>query len=184
MKPGTPTLDESARAATLAVADLLTRLRTDFAFVGSVAKSAWFGSAVDGGPIDVLVALSPEGRHQVPMMASNRGFVIDREALDASQLLDLVPLRWPFGGDEVRIHVLIASNALYGTMIRDAAAVTIDELTVKVVAAEGLALLLMLSEDYESQALLERLVATEGFDLEGFNRTLESIGLRKRVIPR
>lgn len=170
--------DPARSAAIAAVSDLLTRLRTEFAFVGSVARAAWLGGPVSGGAIDVISAVSAEGRHQIPMMAMNRGFRVDQEALERAQELDLVPLGWPHSGEEIRIHVLIASNALYGTMIRDSVAAAAGEVALRVVAREDFALLLMMSED----PAFDEVAAQEGFDRDGFNRRLSSIGLASKVL--
>jgi hypothetical protein len=173
-----PILATPAReAAIVAVAELLTKLRTEFAFVGSVSRGAWLGEVVDVGAIDTLASLSAEGRHQVPMMASHRGFRIDEQTLQRAQELDLVPLRWVAAEEEVPVHVLIASNALYGNMVRDAVPARLGEIELRVVAAEDLALLLMMSED----AACERVRDLEGFRTERFNQRLSAIGLGSRM---
>jgi hypothetical protein len=112
--------------------------------------------------------MKPEQKNQVAMMASNRGFRVDREEIDQSEELDLIPLHF----DDVRVHVLVASNALYAKMI--AAARTVDDL--RVAAPEDLALLLMLSED---EAGVRELMADPKFDRTRYNETLISIGLRE-----
>ncbi|HUJ13597.1 MAG TPA: hypothetical protein VL284_07360, partial [Thermoanaerobaculia bacterium] len=68
------------------------RLRIEWAFVGGVARAAWLGGAVDGGSIDVVALMKPEQKNQVAMMASNRGFRVDRDEIEQSEELDLVPL--------------------------------------------------------------------------------------------
>jgi hypothetical protein len=167
------TADARRSSAIAAVSELLRKLRTDFAFVGSVARCAWVGEPVTAGAIDVLAALSAEGRHQVPMMAMHRGFLVDQQALEAAQELDLIPLRRPVEGEEIRIHVLIASNALYGLMVRDATTAPMAEGEVRVVTAEDYALMLMLAEE----PAFDIVSSLPGFDAPAFNRRLRSIGL-------
>jgi hypothetical protein len=178
MQPHAISGDLSHVAAIAAATELLTRLRTDFAFVGSVARAAWLGEPVGSGSIDLIAALSAEGRHQVPMMAANRGFIVDREDLEAAQELDLVPLRWPHDAGEVRIHVLIASNALYGTIVRDAVVASMGDLEFRVVLPEDYALFLMLADD----RTFDEVVSLDSFDKEKFNRRLESIGLASKAL--
>jgi len=153
-----------------AVTDLLSRLRLDWIFVGGVARSAWLGGSVEGGAIDVVALMQPQQKNQVAMMASNRGFRVDREEIDQSEELDLIPLHF----DDVRIHVLVASNALYARMI--GAARVVNDL--RVAAPEDLALLLTLSDD---AVAVQQLMAAPDFDRARFNETLISIGLRELV---
>lgn len=153
-----------------AIGDLLTRLRLDWIFVGGVARSAWLGGTVEGGAIDVVALMQPQQKNQVAMMASNRGFRVDRDEIDQSEELDLIPLHF----DDVRIHVLVASNALYAKMIASARVVN----DLRVAAPEDLALLLTLSDD---AAAVRELMATPDFDRARFNETLMAIGLRELV---
>ena len=157
-----------------AAADLLTRLRLDFAFVGHVARAAWLGTKVERGSLDILAVMAPEQKNQVAMMASHRGFHVDREEIEQSEELDLVPLR--FGTDEggIRIHILVASNALYARMVGAA----VPALKGKVVTAEDLALLFAVGEDQD----VEKLVELPGFDRRGYNERLMSIGLPSLVV--
>src|SRR5439155_12099803 len=143
------------------------RLRLDWIFVGGVARSAWLGGSVEGGAIDVVALMQPQQKNQVAMMASNRGFRVDREEIDQSEELDLIPLHF----DDVRIHVLVASNALYAKMI--ASARVVNEL--RVASPEDLALLLTLSED---AAGVRQLMSNPDFDHVRYNETLTSIELR------
>jgi hypothetical protein len=161
-----------------AIAELLARLRTEFAFVGRVALSAWLGDPVGDASIDVLAGINPESSRQVPMMASHRGFCVDRESIDAAEELDVIPLDYP-ATDGVRIHVLMATNALYGRMLGGAADAVLDEGTVRVVGAEDLGLLLTVAQNDAASAQLVRLRerAGAGFDAARFNRKLTSIGL-------
>ena len=46
--------------AIAAVADLLARLRLESAFVGSVARSAWLGSRVEQGSLEVVTLITSE----------------------------------------------------------------------------------------------------------------------------
>jgi hypothetical protein len=150
-----------------AVRDLLTRLRLEWAFVGGIARVAWLGGSVDGGSIDVVALMKPEQKSQVAMMASHRGFRIDRDEIEESEELDLIPLHF----DDVRIHVLVATNALYAKMVN--ASRLVGDL--RVAAPEDLALLLTLSEDAVG---VRQLMSDAGFDRARFNETLASIGLR------
>ena len=150
-----------------AIGELLAKLRLEWTFVGRVARAAWLGGVVDGGSIDVVALMKPEQKSQVAMMASNRGFRVDRDEIDQSEELDLIPLHF----DDVRVHVLVASNALYAKMI--ASSRTVNDL--RVAAREDLALLLMLSED---AAGVRELMSNPDFDRARYNETLMSIGLR------
>ena len=164
--------------AIAATTDLLSRLRLEFAFVGSVARSAWLGSQVDRGALDVVVLMSPEQKNQVAMMANNRGFRVDRDEVDATAELDLIPLNFIDGDGEVRVHVLVASNALYGRMVRDSVAAEGGGAPLRVATAEDLALLLALGED----EVAEMLIRLPGFDRVAYNRRLVSIGLSQLVV--
>src|SRR6476619_6239007 len=77
-----------------AVAELLSKLRIESMFVGSVARAAWLGGLVDSGSIDVLGLMQPQQKNQVAMMANNRGFRVDSEEIDQAEELDLIPLNW------------------------------------------------------------------------------------------
>src|SRR5215212_9839730 len=74
-----------------ATAELLSKLRIDHAFVGAVARAAWLGGEA-AGAIDVLALMAPEQKNQVAMMATNRGFRVDRDEIAETEELDLVPL--------------------------------------------------------------------------------------------
>ena len=156
--------------AIAATDELLSKLRLEWTFVGGIARAAWLGGIVEGGSIDVVALMKPEQKSQVAMMASHRGFRIDRDEIDRSEELDLVPLHF----DDVRVHVLVASNALYAKMIGAAKVVN----GLKVAAAEDLALLLMLSED---AAGVRELMSRPEFDRARYNETLASIGLQDAV---
>ena len=114
--------------------------------------------------------MKPEQKNQVAMMASHHGFHIDRDEVEQSEELDLIPLHF----DDVRIHVLVATNALYAKMI-NAARVVND---VRVASPEDLALLLTLSED---TAGVRQLMSDAAFDRARFDETLASIGLRSAI---
>lgn len=158
-----------------AIADLLYRLKIDAMFVGSVARSAWLGAEVDDGPVDVLTLMAGPQKNQVAMMGSNRGFRIEREELDATEELDLVPM---YFGD-VRVHVLLATNALYGRMFANAVETTVGERTIKVPGAEDVALLLAVTGDEESVHMLTSLPM---FNRHRYNQRLVSIGLGRMVV--
>lgn len=171
---------EPYQRAIHAVADLLGRLKLDFAFVGSIARSAWLGGIVDAHSVDVVAMLTPEQKNQVAMMASNRGFRVDRDEIEATEELDMVPMRLAGPQGEIKVHVLVASNALYGRMVKEGVEVAVGERMVKVPRLEDFALLLQLSNDVPA---LTQAIASEGFDRIAYNRKLSSIGLRELVIP-
>jgi hypothetical protein len=156
-----------------AVSSLLAQLRLDFMFVGSVARAAWLGGDVEGS-IDVVALMQPQQKSQVAMMASHRGFRADREEIDRSEELDLIPLH--FG--DVRVHVLVASNALYAKMIGAAQARRVGGRELKVPSREDLALLLTLGEDFDA---VRELTSDPDYDRARYEQTLRSIGLRQAV---
>jgi hypothetical protein len=162
-----------------ATAELLSRLRLDFLFVGEVARAAWLGGEAARGSLDVIALMTPEQKNSVAMMASNRGFRVEQSEIDATVELDLVPLNFVDAEGDVRVHVLVASNALYGRMLRSAVEATLGERTVRVAAAEDFALLTLMAED---DVTLHALAGLPQFDRHGFNAKLVSIGLGERVI--
>jgi len=166
--------DDRYSRAIRATADLLTRLRLTFAFVGSVARSGLLGSRVEDGSIDVLALMTPEQKNQVAMMGSNRGFRVDRGEIEQSEELDLVPLNF----EDIRVNVLVASNALYAHIVNAAVEAALDDQTVRVAAAEDLALLLSLAEDPAA----EMLIRLPDFDRRAYNERLISIGLPQLVV--
>src|SRR4051794_512287 len=91
--------------AIAAIDDLLSRQRIEHLFVGSVARAAWLDGLVDSGSIDVLGLMQAQQMNNVAMMASHRGFGVDRDEVLRTEELDLVPLSF----EEVRVHVLVAS---------------------------------------------------------------------------
>jgi len=153
-----------------AIAELLGKLRIESMFVGSVARSAWLGVEIGGGSIDVLALMNAPQKNQVAMMASNRGFRVEKHEIEQSEELDLVPLN--FG--DVRIHVLLASNALYGRMMNNARPAQIGEREIRVAAAEDLALMLLVAED---ETAMRKLMMLPEFERDAFNERLNSIGL-------
>jgi hypothetical protein len=112
-------------------------------------------------------------------MASHRGFRVEREELEQAEELDLVPLNFidPLG--DLRVHVLLASNALYGRMVAAAESTTIDERAVRIPRAEDLALMLLMAEDDEA---VQHLTSLPEFDLAAFRERLTSIGLGGEVV--
>jgi hypothetical protein len=161
-----------------ATADLLGKLRIESMFVGSVAESVWLGTEVARGSVDALVLMNAPQKSQVAMMASNRGFRVDRDELDATEELDLVPLNFITDEGEVRVHVLLATNALYGRMFASACEAQFGEHAIKVPSAEDLALLLLVAEDEDA---VKELTLLPGFDRQRWNDRLEAIGLGMRV---
>jgi hypothetical protein len=153
-----------------AVDELLTRLRIEHLFAGAIARAAWLGGDVGRGSVDVIALLKPEQKNQVATMAANRGFNVDRDEVERSEELDLIPLTF----DGVRVHVLVASNALYGSMFAAAREAPLGDAAIKVPSAEDLALLLALSED---EAGVRALASSPGFDRAAYERKMASIGL-------
>lgn len=165
-------------SAVLAVAALHGKLKLQNAFVGSIAFSAWTGRRVEAGAVDLLAMLSPERMRQVPMMASNHGFRVDPQEIERAEELDLIPLSY----QQIRIHVLMASNALYGRMVADSVEAAIGETSVQVIRAEDLALLLLIADD---ESGVEALIShVPDFDLAALNQKLTAIGLASRTIIR
>jgi len=156
------------------VADLLDKLRIDAMFVGGVARSAWIGEEMTSGAVDLLALMNAPQKGQLAMMASNRGFRVEREELEQTEELDLVPLNFVDPDGEVRVHVLLATNALYGRMVAAGQEAMIDDRTVKVPRAEDLALMLLMAEDDDA---VRTLTALPEFDLPAFRERLASIGL-------
>jgi hypothetical protein len=161
------------------VAELLSRLRIESMFVGSVARAAWLDGLIESGSIDVLALMQPQQKNQVAMMANNRGFRVDRDEIDQAEELDLIPLTWIDGEGDVRVHVLVASNALYARMFASARTIALHNREIRIPAAEDVALLLSMSEEHDDVRVL---AATEQFDRSAFNEKLVSIGLRERVL--
>jgi hypothetical protein len=157
-----------------ATAELLQKLRVEAIFVGGAARAAWLGTEVDSGAIDVLALMNAPQKGQLAMMAANRGFRVDREEVEQSEELDLVPLNFADEEGEVRVHVLLASNALYGRMVSAGQPAMVDEREIRVPRAEDLALLLLFAEDEET---VRGLTALPEFDRAGFQERLISIGL-------
>ena len=170
------------KAAIGAIHDLLTRLKMDHMFVGTVAESAWLGDDVVGGPVDVLAALAPERKGQIPMMAGNRGFIVDRDAVEAAAELDIVPLAWETDGVRVRVHVLLASNALYGRMFRTPAAARMDEMEMQVPSAEDVVLMMIVGDRDRAEIERVAMAAAPRFDRDALNTKLVSVGLPGGVI--
>jgi hypothetical protein len=157
-----------------AVSELFSKLKIDAMFVGGVARAAWLEAEVDSGAVDVLALMTAQQRNQLAMMASNRGFRVERAELEQAEELDLVPLNFSDAEGEVRVHVLLASNALYGRMVAAAVPSVIDERDVRIPRAEDLALMLLMAEDEEA---VRHLTALPEFDLVAFRERLTSIGL-------
>lgn len=161
----------AAHAAAIdAIAQLLGKLRIESMFVGSVARSAWLGTEVASGAIDVLALMNAPQKNQLAMMASNRGFRVEKHEIEQSEELDLVPLNHISAGGDVRVHVLLASNALYGRMMANARQAG----QIRVAAAEDLALMLLVAEEGEA---VRQLMELPEFDRRAFDERLISIGL-------
>ena len=174
-------LSDPHRLALEATAELMSRLRLQHAFVGSVARAAYLGGRVGRGSIDVIAVMNPEQKNQVAMMASHRGFRVDRDEVQETEELDLIPLHFA-GPEEIRVHVLVASNALYGRMVAAGLEGEVGPLRLRVVTAEDLALLLSMAEDEESMRAHAELVARPDFDRRAYNGKLISIGLSELAI--
>lgn len=169
-------------AAIEAVHDLLNRLKMDHLFVGTVGEYAWRGNEVASGSIDVLAALTPERKAQIPMMASNRGFIVDRDTVEAAAELDVVPIGWESEGFPIRIHVLVASNALYGRMFQTPVAAKMGQTMLQVPSAEDVVLMMIVGE--RRAADIESVAAAAGdtFDRARLNEKLKTIGLSGSLI--
>jgi hypothetical protein len=162
-----------------ATAELLTKQRIECAFVGTVARAIWVGGDVDRGSIDVLGLMQPQQKNQVAMMAGHRGFRIEQSEIDQSEELDLVPLNFVDAEGDVRVHVLLASNALYAKMIAAARQATLGDREIRIAAPEDFALLAGISGDDEA---LRAVADSPGFDRHAFNDKLVSIGLGRMVL--
>jgi hypothetical protein len=130
--------------------------------------------------------MKPEQKPQVPMMAMNRGFLVDREAVEAADELDLIPMAIESEGVVVRVHVLVASNALYAKMVNDSVGAVAGATPVRVVSAEDLALMILVGDAPQSSEQIDRVVAAAGphFDREKLNEKLMAIGLQRKVLTR
>jgi len=159
-----------------AVADLLSRLRLDFVFAGSIARAAHLGHPISSGSIDAIATMGPQQKNQLAMMANNNGFRVEREEIEAAEELDLVPMRF----DETRVHVLVASNALYGRMVAEGVQAPFGDGTLKVPRMEDFALLLQMNNDVES---LMSVIESPEFDRASYNAKLSAIGLRDFIVP-
>ena len=117
------------------------------------------------------------------MMASNRGFRIEQSEIEQSEELDLVPLNFVDTEGDVRVFVLLASNALYGRMAAARVPASLDDLEISVPRAEDFALLLAVAEeDAEAKRDREMLIRVPGFDRHSYNERLISIGLPRLVV--
>ena len=160
-----------------AVSDLLARLRIECIFVGNVARSAWLGSVVERGSIDVVALMRDEQKNQVAMMGSHRGFHLDHDEVQRTEELDLVPMKFADDEGDIRMHVLLATNALYGRMVSAGVEADWNGQTIKVPRAEDLALLLAVSDDEGSARDCEMMIRLPEFDRRLYNQRLVSIGL-------
>lgn len=177
--------DVARLEAVTAVTELLGRLKIGVAWVGEVALATWLGEPLGpAGAVDVLAVVPTDRSRQIPMMARHHGFRIDEEEARRTEELDLLPMTRKGEGEGVRVHVLFATNALYGTMVRDGADAAVGETPIRIVAAEDLALLLLVGGMPGSKELIARLrlKAGERFDQEALNTKLTSIGLAGEVI--
>jgi len=176
-------IEEPLLSAVHATEELLTKLRITHAFVGEVALAAWLDRPAAAGSVDVLALLTPDRSRQVPMMASNRGFLVEEKELEETRELDLIPMRFVHEDGNPRVHVLMASNALYSRMLARTTEVELGDDLIPVVHAEDLGLMLAMQEARDT---LEALVAAAGarFDLDRFNQNLVSIGLPRRAFTR
>jgi len=157
-----------------ATAELLEKLRIDAMYVGNAARAAWLGGELASGAIDLIALMAAPQRGQLTMMASNNGFRVSREEVEQSEELDLVPLNWSDVDGDVRIHVLLATNALYARMLANSWDEQFGERTVKVPAPEDLALMLLMADDQET---LSALAALPEFNRDAFQERLASLGL-------
>ncbi len=176
----TLTGDSARIGAAAAAGALFGELGAGCALVGDLAVRAWLGEDVPPqGSVDVLGMVHTERSRQISKAAPGHGFRVEPEEAERAEELDLLPMTWTAGERAVRVHVLFASNALYGRMVRDAVPVTTPGAPLKAIAAEDLALLLLMSDAAEASSTVAklRLKLGEAFDLDGLNRKLVSIGL-------
>ena len=181
-----------------AIAELLEKLKIDAMFVGNAARSAWMDAEMDIGAVDVLALMNAQQRNQLAMMASHRGFRVERTGLEQAEELDLVPLNFVDPHGDIRVHVLLASNALYAHMVNAGQPATIESAVggrqsavdeadatadsarpVRIPRAEDLALMLLMAEDEEA---VRHLTSLPEFDLAAFRERLTSIGLGGEVV--
>lgn len=162
----------------LGTAALLRQVEAPYAFVGDVALNAWLDRPHNGHTVDVVTLL---GDRPTSLLAAagEAGLTFDEREIARCEELDLIPLRFDGRSDSVRIHLLLATNALYGRMIQSAVEGEVEGTWVRVVSAEDLALLLSISGTEESARSLEELTTAPGvnFDHERFRRMLTMIGI-------
>ena len=91
----------------------------------------------------------------------------------------MIPLHYVAGEEDLRVHVLVASNALYGRMVKEGTEAQFGERTLRVPLAEDFALLLAMMGD---EVALHALTSTPEFDRTGYNLKLRSIGLGEHVL--
>jgi len=191
--------------------ELLAKLRIESIFAGSVARGAWLGEEIESGSIDVLALMNAQQKNQLAMMASHRGYRVEQEEIEQSVELDLVPLNFIDAEGDVRVHVLLASNALYGRMVTAGKLAAISS-QLAGEAAEDLgspasceliadsspasceliadsSLRVPRAEDLallllmsEDHEAVRRLSELPGFDREAFEERLVSIGLGAQVV--
>jgi hypothetical protein len=177
--------DGARIGAARAAAAMLATLRMDHAIVGDLALHAWLEEDVPAaGSVDLLGMVQTERAGQIPRIAPDHGFHVDPAQAAEAEELDLLPMTWRGGEREVKVHLLFATNALYGRMVRESVAVAGEESELKVIRAEDLALLLLVSDEPEALAAIARLRLKLGpaLDVEGLNRKLVSIGLSGKVL--
>lgn len=159
-----------------ATGQLLGTLGIEFMFVGNVARAAWLETAIGDGSIDVVAIMQPQQKSPIAMMASNHGFRVDPAEVEGSEELDLIPMTY----DGIRVHVLVASNALYARMVRDAWFERIGEHDWRVPSREDFAILLALSDDDDG---VRAITTLPDFDRGRYNEKVISIGLRGLALP-
>jgi hypothetical protein len=118
------------------------------------------------------------------MMASHRGFAVDKDEVEAARELDLIPMRFGDGPGAPRVHVLMATNSLYSQMVGRAVPAVAGGARIPVVHVEDLAIMVSLSERAEVGVPELAVCAGDAFDVDRFNMTLRSIGLGGKVIAR
>ena len=147
---------EPMLSAVMATEGLLGRLQIDHAFVGEVALAAWLGRPAASSAVDVLALLAPDRCRQVPMMASNNGFLVDEDEVMSALELDLIPMRFEHTEGSPRVHILMATNALYSKMLRRTHQVEVGDDAIPIVHPEDLGLLLAMQEARDTlDALIE-----------------------------
>ncbi|HUO85692.1 MAG TPA: hypothetical protein VM534_11315 [Thermoanaerobaculia bacterium] len=179
-------MDPDWAEAARSLIEMLDLMQMEAVFVGSIAEAAWLGNEVAAGPIDVLALTSSGHARMIPKVAGQHGFEVDAAEIERAEELDLIPLTRRSGEQRIRIHILMATNALYSRMIRNAVAGFAGGMALRLLAPEDLAILLLVDESSDARRRLDRLIeaAGEEMNLDRLNETLASLGLSSKMVRR